>query len=447
MSPTAPHRTAGNPAALYADHVAHLTRAYGRAMTEAGYDALVIHAGSAAPRSRFDDQDWPFRPTPAFAHWLPLREPDAWLVVQPDRRPRLLRSHRASYWEGPPPGVGDEVWGAMDAAEVAPDALARELPRAGRVAFLGEDAARAAAAGVAAEHVNPPALVTRVDAVRAIKSDYERECIAEANRRAVRGHQRVFGAFSVEDRSELALHLLYLEVTEQGDHDTPYQGIVALGRHAGVLHHVSYDRQVARWPVQSLLVDAGATCRGYASDVTRTAIKGAEGGSAAGVFADLIFRVEALQQEVIRRIRPGMPYEELHDLSHQMLAPILRELDLVRAGDDELVGAGVTRTFLPHGLGHSLGIQVHDVGCRVTPPRPENPYLRNTSPVTAGQVFTIEPGCYFIPELLAQLRGARVADRVNWPLVDQLVEFGGVRIEDDIAVLDSGIRNLTREAW
>jgi Xaa-Pro dipeptidase len=445
MSPTAQHRVAGNPAPLYAAHVAHLCRAYGAALADAGYDALAIHAGAMAAKSRFDDQDWPFKPSPSFAHWLPLAEPDAWLVFEPGQRPRLFRCHRVSYWEGPSPSIGDEVWSEIDAAQLAPEDIASELPR-GRVAFVGEDPARAAAAGIAAEHVNPPALMARVEAVRAIKTDYERECIAEANRRAARGHQRVFGSFSVGDRSELELHLQYLEATEQDDSQTPYKDIVALGRHAGVLHHVHYDHHATRRPVQSLLVDAGATCRGYASDVTRTAIKGADEGAAV-VFANLIVRLEALQQEVCRRVRPDLQYEELHDQTHQLLAPILRELDLVRAGDDELVSTGVTRRFLPHGLGHSLGVQVHDVGCRTIPPRPENPFLRNTSRITAGQVFTIEPGCYFVPELMDELRRSPVTDRMNWALIDEMADFGGVRIEDNVAVLEHGIRNLTREAW
>jgi len=338
MSPTtAQHRPIIPPAVLYPAHVAHLGRAYAAAIEDAGYDALVIDGGAAVPKSRFDDQDWPFRPAPGFAHWLPLAEPDAWLVVESGRRPRLLRRHQSSYWEAPPPSVGEEVWSELDTAAIAGDALARELPQGKRTAYLGEDAARAAAAGIAAEHVNPPALVARLDAIRALKTDYERECILEANRRAVRGHQRVFGAFSIADKSELELHLLYLEVTGQDDQEAPYKGIVALGRHAATLHHVSYDREPSRRAVQSLLVDAGATCRGYASDVTRTAIKGQSGG-AASVFADLIVRVETLQQDVIRRIRPGMPYEDLHDQSHVLLAPILRELDMVRASDDELVG-------------------------------------------------------------------------------------------------------------
>jgi Xaa-Pro dipeptidase len=90
---------------------------------------------------------------------------------------------------------------------------------------------------------------------------------------------------------------------------------------------------------------------------------------------------------------------------------------------------------------------VHDVGCKVTPPRPDNPWLRNTSDIAVGQVFTVEPGIYFIPELLDRLRGEPLGNKVNWPLVDALSPLGGVRIEDNVAVMEGGTRNLTREAW
>ena len=161
----------------------------------------------------------------------------------------------------------------------------------------------------------------------------------------------------------------------------------------------------------------------------------------------MIARVDAMQQELCRRVRPGLAYEALHDQCHALIAPILRELDIVRAGDEEMVASGATRHFLPHGLGHSLGVQVHDVGCKLTPPRADNPWLRNTSDIAVGQVFTVEPGIYFIPELLGRLRGEPLGGRVNWPLVEALSELGGVRIEDNVAVMEDGIRNLTREAW
>ena len=98
-------------------------------------------------------------------------------------------------------------------------------------------------------------------------------------------------------------------------------------------------------------------------------------------------------------------------------------------------------------LGHSLGIQVHDVGMRLRPPRADNPFLRNTSVIEAGQVFTIEPGCYFIDGLLAPLRGDQRAALLDWTTVDALRPFGGVRLEDDVVVTAGGMRNLTREVW
>jgi Xaa-Pro dipeptidase len=107
----------------------------------------------------------------------------------------------------------------------------------------------------------------------------------------------------------------------------------------------------------------------------------------------------------------------------------------------------VTRALFPHGLGHSLGICVHDVGMKPRPPRPENKYLRNTSAIEAGQVFTIEPGIYFIGGLLAPLRTGDGARLLDWKQIDELAAFGGIRIEDNVHVQASGVRNLTREAF
>jgi Xaa-Pro dipeptidase len=116
--------------------------------------------------------------------------------------------------------------------------------------------------------------------------------------------------------------------------------------------------------------------------------------------------------------------------------------------------AGITSAFFPHGLGHHLGLQVHDVAGKVAGPEgPEleqpaaHPFLRNLRPVEAGNVFTVEPGIYFIPQLLDPLRGEPAGRAVNWPAVDALLPCGGVRIEDDVAVTATGTENLTRAAF
>src|SRR5262249_25045549 len=124
------------------------------------------------------------------------------------------------------------------------------------------------------------------------------------------------------------------------------------------------------------------------------------------------------------------------------VADILRDAGISRLPADELVAGGVTRAFYPHGLGHSLGLQCHDVGCALRPQRADNPFLRNTTKISSGQVFTIEPALYFIQALLARLRKS---PDIDWKLVDAVAQFGGIRIEDDVVVQDRGIRNLTRE--
>ena len=156
--------------------------------------------------------------------------------------------------------------------------------------------------------------------------------------------------------------------------------------------------------------------------------------------------LDAAQRRLAGGLRVGLSYEDLHDESHREVAAVLRRAGVVVTTEEEAVASGVTRAFYPHGLGHSLGLQTHDVGCGLRPPRTENAFLRNTTDVTPGQTLTIEPGIYFIDALLAPLRAdARAARLVDFRLVDALAPLGGARIEDDLLVLASGVRNLTRE--
>jgi len=427
---------------LYSEHLARLRREYGGAIERGGFRALIIHSGTLQQRSAFDDQYWPLSVTPAFAHWLPLAEADCALMIAPGRRPVLYRANDTSYWEGGTPLETDHFWDELDLVEVPAEHIAREIGTVSRLAFIGNDASRALAWGLSPASVNPTALIDDLHAVRAIKSEYERHCIAEANRRAARGHARVLSEFATQSRSELDLHLAYLGETSQDDAQTPYKNIVAHGAHAAVLHHVHYSRR--RVDIGSLLVDAGATYCGYASDITRTAVRGEIDAT---LFSSLVIEMETLQQEVCRRVRPGLSFESLHDQAHGLLADVLVKLGIALAGRDELVENRVTRAFLPHGLGHSLGIQVHDVGCRTRPPENRNPFLRNTSDIEIGHVFTVEPGCYFIDSLLDPLRESPAGAAVDWNTVDRLRPYGGVRVEDNIAVVESGTRNLTRDNW
>jgi Xaa-Pro dipeptidase len=424
---------------LHRAHVSRLTADTARALQQHGFDALVVHSGSPQKWVQVDDNYWPLRTTPEFRHWAPLHEAGCALVVEPGRKPRLVRPTERSFWEDPAPPETDHFWSAFDVVEVPSASAMRELMPKGRVAFIGDDAAAAASLGI--ETVNPRELVSTLDQLRVHKTPYEVECIAEANRRAATGHEELRKLFAEADRSELELHLAFLSATKQDDAETPYKNIVAFGPHAATLHHVSYARKAQ--PAQSMLVDAGATFAGYASDVTRTWVKGQ--GATASAFAQLVAQVEAMQQRLCSQAHVGLHYEALHDESHRQVAGILREVGVVKRSAEDANASGITRAFYPHGLGHSLGLQVHDVGCATTKPRPENPFLRNTTVISEGQCFTIEPGVYFIDSLLRPLKDGPRAKDVDWKLVDALAPFGGVRIEDDVIVRADGLRNLTRE--
>jgi Xaa-Pro dipeptidase len=131
------------------------------------------------------------------------------------------------------------------------------------------------------------------------------------------------------------------------------------------------------------------------------------------------------------------------------VAALLAEVGILRGGSEEACERGWVHAFLPHGLGHHLGLQVHDVGGRqIGPggerlePPPDVPYLRTTRELAAGHVVTIEPGLYLIPMLLEPLRAGPARESFDWDLIDTLTPLGGIRIEDDVWV-GTG-ENLTR---
>ena len=314
--------------------------------------------------------------------------------------------------------------------------------RLAALAFVGDDLHAAAALGLDAS-ANDPKLMRALDhAAREKRSLRRGSCLAEANRRAAVGHEELRAPFRRQRSSRSwSCTSRSLRATKQDDTETPYKNIVALGAHAATLHHVSYAKKSAA--ALSMLVDAGASFAGYAADVTRTWVKGQSAG--ANAFAQLVAQVETFQQKLCAEALPGRDYESLHDRSHQLVADALREVKIASLSSAELVSSGLTRAFFPHGLGHSLGLVCHDVGCALRAPRGENSWLRNTSTIVERQIFTIEPGIYFIPELLAPFRSGPHASGIDWTLVDELSKFGGIRIEDDVVVGKDGVRNLTRE--
>jgi Xaa-Pro aminopeptidase len=205
-----------------------------------------------------------------------------------------------------------------------------------------------------------------------------------------------------------------------------------------------------------VLLDAGAeSLSGYCTDVTRCWPVGAFSPEGREVY-ELVLQANV---ESIARVRPGVRYRDLHLESARVLTRGLTSMGLMHGEVDGLVERGAHAVFFPHGLGHQLGLDVHDLesfGDHVHyPNRSRSPqfgtqYLRMDMDLKAGMTFTIEPGLYFVPAILhsAELR-ARFGDAVNWAAAERFLAmnqgrgFGGVRIEDDVLCTDSGSEVLT----
>lgn len=432
-------------AALYTDHLRTLRNRTDDALARCGFESLAIYAGR--PHMFFlDDHGYTFKTNPHFALWTPLADPqECWIVYRPERRLQLVFLQPADYWHKPPEmpsGFWTEHFDieVIRTAEEAKQYVAN-LPRS---AFIGEWREEFEQWGFADR--NPPQLLNRLHYPRAIKTEYEIECMRRASRIAASGHRAAEDAFRA-GASEFEIHQAYLRGSEQNERDLPYTNIIALNEHAAVLHYQYLDRTPpsAR---RSFLIDAGAQVHSYACDITRTY------SYADDEYASLIEGMHRLQQKLCAQVRNGTDYAAIHLDTHRLIGDLLHDAGIISAKGEAATELGVTSVFFPHGIGHLLGIQVHDVGGFMIDAegrqkeRPAgHPYLRLTRTLEPGFVVTIEPGIYFIDMLLATARESAHARAINWNQVERFKRCGGIRIEDDVVCTAGEPENLTRDAF
>jgi Xaa-Pro dipeptidase len=430
---------------LYADHLATLKSRTDTALARAGRDHLVLAAGM--PRYEFlDDKPYPFAVNPWFKHWVPVtKAPGSWLVYTPGQKPKLVYLQPHDYWHvvpEAPAGYWIEHFDILIIRE--PADAAQHLPKdPARCAIVGDDNAKVGAFAPD----NPKALLDHLHYHRAYKTPYELAMMRVASKIGARAHRAAEAAFR-SGESEFGIHMAYLDAARQTDNELPYSNIVALNEHGAVLHYTDLNHAPpAR--AHSFLIDAGASFHGYASDITRT-----HAAAGADEFAALIDAVDDAQLGFCAMVKNGQSYPDLHVRAHHVLAEILRTHGFITMSAESAVESGVSSTFFPHGLGHGIGLQVHDVAGfqesergGTIPKPPGHPYLRLTRKLEPGMVTTIEPGLYFIDMLLAELRKKPVAKDVNWAKVDAFRKYGGIRIEDDVVCTGGEPENLTREAF
>ncbi len=201
-----------------------------------------------------------------------------------------------------------------------------------------------------------------------------------------------------------------------------------------------------------LVLDVGAeSALSYASDITRTV---PVGGRFNQRQKDVYEIVLAGQETAIKAMKPGVMFKEIHLKTARVMAAGLQGLGLMKGDVDEAVAAGAHALFFPHGLGHNLGLDVHDmedlgennIGYDKTVERSGQfglAYLRMARALRPGHVMTVEPGLYFIPALVEMWRKEKkFRDFIAYDKVDKFLDFGGVRIEDDVLVTEKGRKVL-----
>jgi Xaa-Pro dipeptidase len=294
--------------------------------------------------------------------------------------------------------------------------------------------------------LNPEKLLNAMYWQRAYKSGYEIESMRQANQKAAIAHHAAEQAFR-QGKSELQIHLAYLEASGMLEHQMPYGNIVALNHHAAILHYTECDDKAPAEP-RSFLLDAGVTVNGYHSDITRTyAYQQDE-------FADLIQAMDEMQRTCIQSIKTGQKYLDLHINAHLQIGEIISQFGFVNMSAEAMLESGISATFFPHGLGHLIGLQVHDIGGQfadisgaANPPPDTHPFLRSTRSMEIDMAFTIEPGLYFIDSLLTAQRNGKHHQAFNWSKIEAFMPYGGIRIEDDIVIQQDGVLNMTRDAF
>ncbi len=287
-------------------------------------------------------------------------------------------------------------------------------------------------------------LRTELEAARRIKDDSEKDRLraaAEATRLGFLAAVQAARPGETERHVEIEMEAAFLRA---GAQQPAFDSIVASGPNGAVLHFSAGGRRIDAGDL--LLIDAGAEVDNYASDCTRTFVVG---GRPTAEQAELHQLVREVQEAAVAKCVPGKEFKKIHIEAHAQFAQGLKDFGVLAGEVDTLVESGASALFFPHGIGHLVGLAVHDPGGyadgRMPSDVPPLRWLRADLPLEAGFAITVEPGLYFIPTLLEkpETRDA-FRDVVDWPRVDALMQFGGIRIEDTVLVTDDEPEVLTQ---
>lgn len=427
-------------------------------------NGIIIFPGNTEAAFNYPANTYHFRQDSTFSYFFGINQPDLAGIMDLDNGKDILFGNDADMddiiWMGPQPSIADRgQWaGIVHTQQLSGFELyVKEALSAGRsVHFLppyrGETRILLSSLlGIPLGDLKAAAsaeLIRGVVKLRCIKSEEEVREIEKMVDVAYLMHTTAMKmAHPGIVEQEIAGTIEGIALANAGPVSFP----VILSMDGQTLHNHYHGNTLTEG--RMLVVDTGCESEEtlYASDITRTVPVGGKFSQRQKEIYEIVLRANT---EAIKAIRPGIPYREIHLLAAGVIAAGLKELGLMKGNVEEAVKQGAHAMFFPHGLGHMLGMDVHDlesvgenyVGYDEETVRSEQfgtAFLRLGRKLQPGFVLTVEPGIYFIPALIDLWKAeGRCAEFINFDLAETYKDFGGIRIEDDVLVTENGCRVL-----
>lgn len=289
------------------------------------------------------------------------------------------------------------------------------------------------------------ALYFELKDARLIKNEREIEELRKIGRISAVAHAEVMKNVRPGMKENEIESFFLRAITASGCKHLAYSSIVAGDDRGATLHYVNNDQVCHDGGL--LLIDAGAEARTlYASDITRTYPVNGKFTEDQKLIYNLVLKAH---YAVLDAMKPGAQWSDLHRLSLRIITEELWKAGLLKADNlQELLDNHIGALFFPHGLGHCMGLDVHDPpnrdGSFKVIDEPGIRYLRVDVKLEKGMVLTVEPGCYFIPRFLNRaLTDEKQSKYLVKEKIERFMKFGGIRIEDDVVVTDDGVEILT----